>query len=554
MFGRYLSDQITSFPIRHPLINEPQFISKVLTGDSQSSIVDFSQETLIFDVTSTINWSKVHFEEDGLIFRDDFREGISDEYLSEITSRWAIKFNKDVTENNFITRVPIDGIETINVYSTLYGKPVIQKWRLVDDSGNPRFINYYVKNVPEMWQSSFREGFEYWNSISMELRGSPIFTYKFIQGDYDGQQEVITGDIRFNVLEWDTQYKQRYLGTASGSYDNAGEVLHSSILVQGPRLVDEYQRWFRYSQMIRSGEPIEDIPLSANRFERDMMKIVSQVNLQDQRKTHLQVLQLAPASETFEDYMSGFFRLLVAHELGHPLGLGHYYMANIYAQDGYVGNSVMDLAGRVDGYKLSSRHYDRKAIAYIYLGILPDFNQKVVSCSRRNLITLDRIDKNMFPECSDIDATNNPLESFARELQETFDLLTERRNIQANPYLIWNDQVEIYIRSRILGIMSYYVSADFSYDKVQSVLIEGRSPVSPQELKQVVLEKYITPIVCQASSMMIKNSFQNQDHPQTFSDRLIQTNSTHFQRIVRSGALPYLDESLQCPSVEITTH
>ena len=553
LFGRYLSDQITSFPIRHPLINEPQFISKVLTGDSQSSIVDFSQETLIFDVTSTINWSKVHFEEDGLIFRDDFREGISDEYLSEITSRWAIKFNKDVTENNFIARAPIDGIETLNVYSILYGESVIQKWRLVDDSGNPRFINYYVKNVPEMWQSSFREGFEYWNSISIELRGSPIFTYKFIQGDYDGQQEIITGDIRFNVLEWDTQYKQRYLGTASGSYDKTGEALHSSILIQGPRLVDEYQRWFRYSQMIRAGEPIEDVPLSANRFERDMMKIVSQVDLLNQTKTHLQVLQLAPANETFEDYMSGYFRLLVAHELGHPLGLGHYYMANIYAQDGYIGNSVMDLAGSVDRYKPSSIHYDRKAIAYIYLGILPDFDQEVVSCSRRNLVTLNLMDRNIFPECSDRDATDNPLENFARELQETFNLLTEIRDSQVSPYLIWNGQVEGYVRGHILGVMSYYTSADFSYDKLQSVLIEGRSPVSPQELKQFVLEKYITPLVCRSISMITKRNFPTQSHPQTFSDRLIQTNLTHFQRIVRSGVLPYLDEPLQCPDIEIST-
>ena len=548
LFGRSLNHKVALFPVAHPVIYVSEFIPNALTEEVRSSIVDFSQSTLVFDITSVIDWSRVYFSQSEVSIHPN-NQSANSEDISEMTSRWFIKFDVFESEENFITRPPVEGIETIDIYSHLHDAYFIQRWKLLDDNNKPRLIKYYIKNVPEEYQLSIQEAFEYWNSIFIELTGSPIFTYKFIQGDYDGQQEIIAGDIRFNVLEWDTQYKMRYLGSTFKLYsENTGKMWASDILIQGPRLVEEYQRWFRYSQMIRDGQPVEDMPLSANPLERNMMSLVSQVRIRQESKTYLQVVQLAPLNETFESYMSGFIRFLSAHELGHVLGLDHNYKANIYAQDGYVGNSVMDTAG-FDKYKPSSGYYDRMAIAYTYLGILPD--QKNISCSDKNVALIDHIHRNTSPECSKIDATNNPLENFAQELQETFSLLTERRNSRSYPYLIWNNQVERYVVSRIFGITSYYLFADFYYDKLQSVSIEGHRPTNARELKEMIVDKYITPFVCQPIAVAENIESQN---VQTLSVRRIQRNIFRFKNVMRRYVLSYLDlldKAIQCPNLTV---
>ncbi len=158
--GNSLSDIIDLF---RPNNNSRSMRQETLipTKDHRSSVVDFSQSTLIFDVVSTLDWEEPP-------------------PFAEMTSRWFIRPGLD--QEDFINRPPTQRVEYFVVDSFLQNKPVIVTRNISRDKP----VKYYVKNMPEEYQDAVREGFEHWNSISINLMGYPIVSYTFIQGDYDG--------------------------------------------------------------------------------------------------------------------------------------------------------------------------------------------------------------------------------------------------------------------------------------------------------------------------------------------------------------------------------
>ena len=497
LLGHHLSDKIAFFSPNTP---PPQRLNRretlIPTKDHLAFVVDFSQSTLIFDVTSTLDWE-------------------TPLPLPEMTSRWFIKLGAD--QDNFMNKPPHQGIEYfLVVYSFLQNGPLI----LTGDISRDRPMKYYVKDVPSEYHEAVRKGFEHWNSISIALMGYPVFSYVFIQGDYDGQQEIITRDIRYNVLEWDFQDKYYpYNGITFSFFDqNIGKILSTNIFLQGPRLIEKHSRWFRYSEMIRANEVVRDTTLPTDALENDnLISVVSLPNL----APHLQVLTLAPQTETFESYIQGFITTLVAHELGHSLGLAHHSKGNIFAQGEYASHSAMDVLSFHTNYKPFSQDYDRKALAYGYLDILPSHID--TSCNMYNPSN----DQGPSPECSMNDETAFPLENFAIRLREVFDLLMNRRDDQSLPYLIWNSQVHNYFSGLTSGLLAYYSSADTYYDNLQSVFIDGRKPENPQEVKDLVMS-YLYPMACDPNLNHLLKEYIIRNPNDSIFDEALQFNASAF--------------------------
>ena len=494
--GNYLNDKIAMFrPNTSPESNQQEEESLISTKDHRSFVVDFSHSTLVFDVISTLNW-----------------EGPPP--FAEMTSRWFIKFGLD--QSDFISRPPTQGVEYLIVYSLLQNGPLIVTRDISKD--NP--VKYYVKNVPNEFQESVREGFEYWNSISIALMGYPLFSYTFIQGDYDGQQEIIAGDIRYNVLEWNFQNKYPYNGLSLSLFDNnTAQILSTNILLQGPRLMEKYSKWFEYSKTIRAGEVIRDT-LPTDALEND--NLISSIQLPG-FPPHLQVVTLAPQTETLESYMQGFITALTAHELGHSLGLAHHPKGNIFAQGEYASHSAMDELSFHTNHKPFSRDYDEMQLAYGYLGRLP--HNTDMSCENGIYNFLDGRDQS--PECSRDDETIFPLENFAIRLKEVFDLLMTRKDDQSFPYLIWNGHVHEYFLKLIAGILAYYSSADTYYDNLQTVFIDGQKPQSPQEVKDLVMS-YIHPIACDSTLNSLFREYIIRNPNDSVFNEALQFNSFNF--------------------------
>ena len=548
--------------------------------DTRTSPVELSDSNFIFDITSNAKQSVRVPTNHPNVF-------LSLPLQAQITSRWFIKFDLLESEKGFVSRPPTEGVNyyvTENaVFPEKTSTPSIARWRIFKDNQiNP--VHFYIKNVPYQYQEAFVQGFEYWNSIfvsqiakvnpalSHKAQVNPPLSYTFIQDNYDGQQEIISGDIRFNVLEWDTQYKRAYRGRSILFFNqHTGESLSSNILIQGPQLVDLYQKWFQYSKVIRRGGGVqEDMSFSPRNYivSDGVLDLISLVP----GSSNVQFMKLAPVDETLDNFIFHSLERLVAHELGHALGLDHNFKGNTTAGNSYVSSSVMDYNTLLyDFHKPISSVYDKMAIAYGYLGLLPDEDQTNMTCTDSenvHLLGLSMIwrlmdqgsvpeyllamHENMNPECSPFDSGAFPLERFFKEIQHVIDLLLTKQNTDPH-YFAWNRSVRNYVGHRILSILYYYFFADARYNDLQSVLIEGRKPKKPQEVKDMIVNDYIQPLLCHAKLNTLLEEYVHHRSQGTIdslsdADRMLQNNAIYFWDLLYNIYIKAFNIEISCPA------
>ena len=379
--------------------------SLAIKEDPKTSIIDFTNSSLIFDITTKINWRSSPDP--------------------EITQRWFLKFDLVSSEKGFQSRSPTKGVGYfLNTHEELLtniinktSKRIIRRRIFKDGQVQP--VKYYVKNIPEQYQLAFQRAFEYWQSIFTSLVSHSILSYEFIQGDFDKDgQEVLTGDVRFNVIEWENGLEERNnKGTSFSLFNqNTGEIWSAYSIIYGDYLIDAYQKRFQYNQLVRES-------LSSSFYNNLENGLFTQINIFNQLTDLIQVkphffLPLTQDNGTFESYIIGLIENLAAHEIGLNFGLWHNYKGNIFANDTYVANTQMDIPSNIDGNKKISSDYDRMAIAYGYLGIPPH---------RTDMFCRDAVNHSLFslksPECAEKDSSSYPLQHTALELREVVDLL-----------------------------------------------------------------------------------------------------------------------------------
>jgi hypothetical protein len=373
-------------------------------------------------------------------------------------------------------------------------------------------VKYYLKNIPEDYRDSFKKAFEEWNEKFVEITGKPIFKIEFIDSEDPRSQALVPGDVRYNILEWDLDNQASYGGLGpSIANPYSGEILSSNVLIQGPRIVQIYKEWFKVAEKAKSlreqgqfGEAeslLRNFALSTPHQNPSFVQSRMSLSLGARAgfKIHAQepptqdpVFQkddfdIVPEGVSFEKYMSGYFFDMVAHELGHNLGLRHNFSGNLGATEGVptlgkVSSSIMEYLGRGFRYLDQIGNYDVMALKYGYLGIAPEV--KNMYCTDEQVPDSDS--GTLSAECSRDDATTDPVGFFVGRIKRSVDLIIARATNEAP---VWKAEEMIKTSSSaIQGLAFYASSAESKGSSWKQFFNKPGRPQNVAEVPQFVLE------------------------------------------------------------------
>jgi hypothetical protein len=487
--------------------------TKLVTVSNEATTMDFSGSTLVFDIVSTM-----------------IPEGSVDVKKApktDITVRWYLKLNS-VFNPAFIPRNPTQGVGFF-----LTKRNTEPKITRLSTTNYDNRVKYYIKNVPDQYKQSFSKAFDNWNSELKKVIGHELLAYEFLDAKDEESALIVTGDIRYNVIEWDLNNLAPYsaLGPSSAN-QYTGEIFSANILVQGPTIIDFISKWFSVSNnakklesqgktteankiMAKFNSSYLNEMLSRNKttfsfkFNSIDMTIYSQEDeLEDQmNKGHFDILE---TKLTLEEYLENYLTETLEHELGHNLGLRHNFKGNLGGNDskekGSVSRSVMEYLSPNYSYLNTIGQYDLMAISYAYKGIKPQHLDWY--CSD------DDLPKNFLslalksPECNKSDSTNDPYSFWASRISRAVDLVIEA-NSQSAP--VWKvDEVIYEVTDAVIWLTSYAASAEITanewtnfFDKEgrpQREDMDGIKEYVKNTIKEMICDPKISKIISEKDS------------------------------------------------------
>jgi hypothetical protein len=398
--------------------------------------------------------------------------------VTSFTVRWYLKLNSTFNPA-FEARTPTPGV---GFFTTERGAS--SKITRFSTTNNGSSVHYYIKHVPEEWKKVFAGSLDNWNVEFKKVLNRDLLTYEFIDANDPRSEEIVTGDIRYNVIEWDLVNKAGYGGLGPSIANQfTGETLSANVLVQGPTIIELYTKWFGISRQVRELKASGQVTAAnqlMKKFNTEAQKKIHalnkvkfsiklgkslEMNIPAQRpeledpivKGHF---DLVPAGISYEDYMNGYFYEIIEHELGHNLGLRHNFKGNLGAVDngekGSVSRSVMEYLGRPFRHLNSIGLYDKMAIAYGYAGIEPRHLNWF--CTDEDQASDLASMKTKSPECSKSDATSDPFSFLEGRLSRAVDLLVDTKSTAAP---VWKlAEIKSQVDEAVNGLSAYALSAE----------------------------------------------------------------------------------------------
>lgn len=468
---------------------------------SQTTAFEYSNSTIVFDVESIFTEKKKTTTQEG--------EALPSKEV-KFTVRWYFKMGSFFNPS-FVPREPK---KEVGFFTTGRGSETkISRFTTTDYGIKP--VRYLIKDVPDKYKPSFKKAMDSWNVTFKKVIGREMISYTFVdQKDDPSVKDIVAGDIRYNVIEWDLLNRASYGGLGpSIANQMTGEILSANVLVQGPHIIKLYTKWFedsnRMKELIEQGEVTKAQEIMAkfnaaisNSKPRPITVKVGSLEFNNHAfaqhyadpidKLHFEMI---PEGVTFDEYMDGYFQEIVAHEVGHNLGLRHNFKGNLGAnesgQRGSSSRSIMEYLARPFRYLATISEYDEMAIAYGYAGVEPEEGSWF--CTDQDAVNATSDFSKISAECNKNDATNDPFSYFTKRLSRGFALAVD---IETENKPVWKaEKLLNEIQESVTGILAYAASAEATADSWTNFFGKLDRPQTKEEVKDYVLNKLLQ-VVC----------------------------------------------------------
>ena len=472
-------------------------MTQLTTNKAEATTVDFSHQTLVFDVVADMT----RFTNNEKVFVD---------------SRWFLR-QRGTPHKNFIARENVKGVGFFTTDRA--AKPVIARHALFGN-GDDKKIKYYIKHVPKQYKKAFSEALENWNDVFEKQVGKRVIEHEFLDVGHPLLDYIKAGDIRFNVIEWDLVNQAPYGGFGPSVADQkTGEILSANVLVQGPAIIEMYSTIFRATKKAESlraagqahaaeavlSQSKRELAAKFGRKQRTHFALKLSENaeffigaqakeLQDPLFAEDLFFDLIPGDLSFSEYMHGYFKEMIAHEVGHNLGLRHNFRGSLsglvyddeqqtegYAAKGKVSSSVMEYLGIPYRHLNTISEYDRMAIAYGYAGKKP--HRTDMFCTDDDVGNM--MSRSGSAECSREDAGSDPFAFFESQVLKAIDLLLLPDSKQASPWQFADVQEKF--QAAVEGLLLYASLADSELDQWSNFF---QSPGRPDK-KAPAVKNYV---------------------------------------------------------------
>ena len=458
---------------------------------SAATLMDYSVSTLVFDIKTAF------------VPKDQVEDPNAPK--TDVTVRWYLKLNS-AADPMFTARSPRN--ETGFFKTERSAEAKITRFAYSSPVNGP--VKYYIKQVPVEYRKSFSDAIDTWNSKFKSIIGKNLLSYEFIEKDDPRNNDLVAGDIRYNIIEWDLDNKAGYGGLGPSIANQfTGQTMSANVLVQGPTIVSLYSGWFKANQAAEELESEGKVQEAQKLLANFNKKVSNLITERKQIKFSLKLgkslafnvrsqgqeledpmtkgtFEKVPAGYTYEKYMHGYFLEMVSHELGHNLGLRHNFRGNLISDasgaEGSTSNSIMEYLGREYRYINRISAYDVMAMQYGYKGVAPTHADWF--CTDENVSYDDTDIVFQSPECSKGDATSDPFSYYEKRLARGIDMLVNGKSTAAP---IWKLAEMPQINDAINGLASYAASAEMTADSWTNFFGKDGRPSSKSEVKSYVL-------------------------------------------------------------------